>query len=61
MVFRPERWLQNDATEMEKNLLSFSRGSRMCPGMKYVVSLLATYLRLFLLLYILSRKILRWR
>lgn len=33
LVFRPERWLQNDATEMEKNLLSFSRGSRMCPGM----------------------------
>ncbi|KAL9066115.1 MAG: hypothetical protein Q9161_007773 [Pseudevernia consocians] len=33
MVFCPERWLQNDATEIEKNLLSFSRGSRMCPGM----------------------------
>ncbi len=49
MTFRPERWLQNDAAEMEKNLLSFSRGSRMCPGMKYVVSLSAKNPRLFVL------------
>ena len=38
MVFRPERWLQSDTTEMEKHLLSFARGSRMCPGIKYVAS-----------------------
>ena len=54
MVFCPERWLQNDAPEIEKNLLSFSRGSRMCPGMKYVVSFLTSNPRLFVLLYLLS-------
>ena len=32
--FRPERWLQGNVGEMEKNVVSFSRGSRMCAGMK---------------------------
>lgn len=59
-VFRPERWLANDANEMEKNLLSFSRGSRMCPGMKYVIFLLASNPQLFVSLYRLSQNILRW-
>lgn len=33
-TFRPERWLQGNAVEMEKNLVTFSRGSRTCTGMK---------------------------
>ena len=34
-AFRPERWLSGDeeVREMEKNMMPFSRGSRMCPGM----------------------------
>ncbi|KAF6227140.1 hypothetical protein HO133_008582 [Letharia lupina] len=33
-VFRPERWLvgDNESTELEKNMMPFLRGSRMCPG-----------------------------
>ena len=33
-TFRPERWLQGSVGDMEKNLVSFSRGSRTCTGMK---------------------------
>ncbi|MCJ1458009.1 hypothetical protein MMC28_008378 [Mycoblastus sanguinarius] len=33
LVFRPERWLVNETTELEKNMISFSRGSRNCLGM----------------------------
>ena len=34
-TFEPERWLQGSSVgEMEKNLVSFSRGSRACTGMK---------------------------
>ncbi|KAM0796351.1 cytochrome P450 [Usnea florida] len=32
-TFSPERWLATDVTELEKNMTSFSRGSRSCPGM----------------------------
>ncbi len=37
-AFRPERWLVDAAelSEMEKNMVPFSRGSRSCPGQKYV-------------------------
>ena len=37
--FRPERWLVSDeeTSELEKNLMPFSRGSRQCPGQKYVL------------------------
>ena len=36
--FRPERWLVGDTEiiEMEKNMMPFSKGSRQCPGQKYV-------------------------
>ena len=36
--FRPERWLvgDKDISELEKNMMPFSRGSRQCPGQKYV-------------------------
>ena len=36
--FRPERWLVGDVeiSEMEKNMMPFSKGSRQCPGQKYV-------------------------
>ena len=55
MVFRPERWLQSDTTEMEKHLLSFARGSRMCPGIKYVVP--PHDLHSFIFAYLLFRKL----
>ena len=51
MVFRPERWLKSDTTEMEKHLLSFARGSRMCPGIKYVFSFPINYPRSFVFVY----------
>ncbi|KUJ23224.1 cytochrome P450 [Mollisia scopiformis] len=31
-AFNPERWLGADAARSEKYLVSFSRGTRMCPG-----------------------------
>ena len=33
--FRPERWLDGD-TLLDHYMVSFSRGSRACIGMKYV-------------------------
>jgi cytochrome P450 len=33
-VFKPERWLQKDAAELEKYLVSFSKGPRSCLGIK---------------------------
>ena len=37
-TFRPERWLVSDevSKELEKNMMPFSRGSRICAGIKYV-------------------------
>ena len=32
-TINPERWLAIDVAELEKNMTSFSRGSRSCPGM----------------------------
>lgn len=32
-VFRPERWLGDDVSDLERNMVSFSRGSRACAGM----------------------------
>jgi cytochrome P450 len=32
--FRPERWLVRDVTELENRMVSFSRGSRSCLGIK---------------------------
>lgn len=32
--FKPERWLGNVTTEMNRNFIPFSRGSRHCLGMK---------------------------
>ena len=57
MVFRPERWLQSDTTEMDKHLLSFARGSRMCPGIKYVLYFSASHPRSFVFAYLLFRKL----
>lgn len=33
--FSPERWLQPHAAELRKYIVSFSKGSRQCLGMKY--------------------------
>lgn len=33
-LFYPERWLQEDSNELETFLVPFSRGPRMCLGMK---------------------------
>lgn len=32
--FAPERWLQPDASHLEGYLVSFSKGARMCLGIK---------------------------
>lgn len=34
--FKPERWLQSNSKELERYLVPFGSGSRMCIGMKYV-------------------------
>ncbi len=34
-VFRPERWL-NTTKDLDQHLVSFSKGPRMCIGLKYV-------------------------
>ena len=36
--YRPERWLVGDEelSQLEKNIMPFSRGTRHCPGQKYV-------------------------
>jgi cytochrome P450 len=34
--FKPERWLEANVEELERHMVSFSRGSRNCIGMKYV-------------------------
>lgn len=34
--FEPERWLDNVTPAMNRNLVTFSKGSRNCLGMKYV-------------------------
>jgi cytochrome P450 len=33
--FDPERWLSEDSSKLEKYLVPFGSGSRMCIGMKY--------------------------
>jgi len=35
-AFDPSRWLQEDSSELEKYLVSFSKGPRSCLGIKYV-------------------------
>lgn len=34
-AFKPERWLGDDFNELDKHMISFSRGSRSCLGIKY--------------------------
>lgn len=34
--FKPERWLMGNAKQLDNYLVSFSKGSRQCIGMKYV-------------------------
>ncbi|OCT46388.1 benzoate 4-monooxygenase cytochrome P450 [Cladophialophora carrionii] len=36
--FKPERWMEPNADELERHMVSFSRGSRSCIGMKSVRS-----------------------
>ena len=44
--FKPERWL-NPTPEMEKYLVPFSKGKRMCPGKEFVpVSLFASFVHI---------------
>ncbi|KAJ9605319.1 hypothetical protein H2200_009976 [Cladophialophora chaetospira] len=40
--FKPERWLEADADELEKHMVSFSRGSRNCMGMNLAYAELYT-------------------
>jgi hypothetical protein len=39
--FKPERW-QNSTLEMERSLVPFSKGKRMCPGKELVLRLLSS-------------------
>jgi cytochrome P450 len=32
--FKPERWLTEDAKQLEKYLVTFSKGARQCLGIK---------------------------
>ena len=41
-VFSPERWLGDGFAEMDRNMVSFSRGSRGCLGIKYVYSVFSS-------------------
>jgi len=34
LTFNPERWLQSDSADLEKYLVSFSKGPRSCLGIK---------------------------
>ena len=36
-AFEPERWLGANSNELENRLVSFSRGTRGCLGIKYVI------------------------
>ncbi|KAL8730121.1 MAG: hypothetical protein Q9181_004778 [Wetmoreana brouardii] len=46
--FVPERWLDGNVRELERHLLAFARGSRMCLGMHLAnAELLITFARLF--------------
>lgn len=38
-TFSPERWLQSDSQDLERYLVSFSKGPRSCLGIKYVYGL----------------------
>jgi cytochrome P450 len=38
--FDPDRWLQPNTTELEENLVPFSKGPRSCLGVKCVIYLL---------------------
>jgi hypothetical protein len=40
-AFMPERWFGDDFAELDNHMISFSRGSRSCLGIKYVLSLIA--------------------
>lgn len=37
--YKPERWLGNVTPAMKRSFVPFSRGSRRCPGSRYVSSL----------------------
>jgi cytochrome P450 len=39
LKFNPDRWLQVDSRDLEKWLVSFSKGPRACLGQKYVLSI----------------------
>lgn len=34
--FNPDRWLGNDYIMLDKHMVAFSRGSRLCLGLKYI-------------------------
>jgi hypothetical protein len=45
-TFKPERWLEPSAKALDSWLIPFSRGPRMCLGMKYVPFALSSILHL---------------
>lgn len=34
--FNPNRWLEGDGKQLDKYLVTFSKGARQCLGIKYV-------------------------
>lgn len=50
-VFNPDRWLQPETKHLEQYLCTFSKGTRMCIGPKFV---LCSIFRIILLTFIVS-------
>jgi hypothetical protein len=42
-VFDPERWLQEDSHDLDKYLVSFSKGPRSCLGIKSVYKFVVAF------------------
>ena len=40
LTFRPERWLEKGSSELANYLVPFSKGPRVCLGIKYALILL---------------------
>lgn len=51
MTFRPERWLEDDAKELEKALNIFSVGPRSCVGRNVAMMELLIFLATFFYRY----------
>lgn len=65
-AFRPERWIEGDQLELERRLVSFSRGSRSCPGVNLAYAnlhlvLAALFRRFDMQLFETSAREMQWK